>query len=269
MLHKKEGFSWTISRFKEYLGIKDKYKEWKNLNLRVIKPAYEELHEKANLWFEYDIEKDKQGNPYKINVKIVRGYYTVKDSPDFSAILEQETDIKFTLDYSTLGSRARDCFYILKHKLLINDINIIGEIVLEKLDEFYIWWETNEKKIEKQANPASMLLFYLNMTAKKGWLPRRWRLINETPESNNVKTDDYTDVLNCIRLELKNNLGELTYKTWFSTLQINNIDAENKKIVIKVPSVFVMDTIEDKYLEQFRDALEKVLGVGYSLTYNI
>lgn len=68
------GFSITVENFKKWLKIEDKYTDdFKSLYRRVIRPAYEELHENADCWFEVaEVYEMGENQPYKLNFKIVK-----------------------------------------------------------------------------------------------------------------------------------------------------------------------------------------------------
>lgn len=66
--------------FRSLLQLGTKYKEYKDLYKRVIKPAYIELHENADCWFELSEEyKSGEKEPYCLNFKIIRATLSAKD----------------------------------------------------------------------------------------------------------------------------------------------------------------------------------------------
>jgi len=74
------GFSITIDKFKKWLNIKNKYPEFKDLYKRIIRPAYEDLFEKADCWFEVaEVYKEDQTEPYKLNFKVIKGRTTKEE----------------------------------------------------------------------------------------------------------------------------------------------------------------------------------------------
>lgn len=77
----KGGFSITIAKFRKWLKLENKYKDYKDLYKRVIRPVYEELFENANCWFEvaevYKGETDTE--PHKLRFKVIRAAYTYKE----------------------------------------------------------------------------------------------------------------------------------------------------------------------------------------------
>lgn len=70
----KGGFSWEIDNLRTWLQLDpDEYQDIKDLEKRVIRPPYKELHENADCWFEYAfVYREGETEPYKINFKVIR-----------------------------------------------------------------------------------------------------------------------------------------------------------------------------------------------------
>lgn len=263
-----DGTSITIENLKKKLGLSGKYKKWTDFNTKVIRPAYEELYENADIWFEYEPIK-KDGEYYKINFKIVRGYLKVLKNPDDLRLVEEDNDIIFTLDISNFTQKEKQCYEALKYKLLINDDNIIGQIISEKVNDFFAWWDVNSKKLDKIDNPAGSLLYYLKMTLKFGWTPQKW-IIESTQLRQEKATlnPDYSEKWQriCDMLVLK--LGRSVVDTWFNSLYI--LDIKDKIITLRAPSKFVYEYIESNYIDDLGDVLRDVFkDEGIILNYNL
>lgn len=68
------GFSITYAKLRNWLKIGKKYSEYKDFYRNVIRPAYEELFEKSDVWFEVsEIYMQGEKEPYKLNFKVVKG----------------------------------------------------------------------------------------------------------------------------------------------------------------------------------------------------
>ncbi len=65
----KGGFSCSIEKFKEYLGISNKYKQIVHLKSKVLDASVRELKEKADLYFTYSLKKEGRKYVY-ISIKI-------------------------------------------------------------------------------------------------------------------------------------------------------------------------------------------------------
>ena len=66
----KDGFSYPLEDFKEMMGISGKYKQIIQLKERVLNVAKRELEEKADVWFDYSLEKKHSRAFNWIHVKI-------------------------------------------------------------------------------------------------------------------------------------------------------------------------------------------------------
>ncbi len=76
----KGGFSINMSKFRKWLKIENKYKNYKDLYKRVIRPVYEELFEKYDCWFEVSEVYDGQTKePYKLNFKVIKSSLSLKE----------------------------------------------------------------------------------------------------------------------------------------------------------------------------------------------
>ncbi len=69
---RKGGLRIPLADFRKMLGLENKYSEYKDLYKRVIKPAYDELFEKSDCWFEVG-EVEKKGKEIThLNFKIIK-----------------------------------------------------------------------------------------------------------------------------------------------------------------------------------------------------
>lgn len=76
----KGGFSIDLGKFRKWLMLEDKYKDYKDLYKRVIRPTYEELFERSNCWFEVaEVYRENESQPYKLNFKVIRQPLSQKD----------------------------------------------------------------------------------------------------------------------------------------------------------------------------------------------
>jgi chromosomal replication initiator protein len=70
----------------------------------------------------------------------------------------------------------------------------------------------------------------------------------------------------CLKL-IKDNINSQSYKTWFEP--IKPVKLEEKILTIQVPSHFFYEWLEEHYVGLLKKALEKSLGSGSKLEYNI
>ena len=65
----------------------------------------------------------------------------------------------------------------------------------------------------------------------------------------------------CLRL-FKENVSEQQYNTWFAPIILESYDEKSLELKVKVPSMFVYEYLEEKYV----DLLHKVLKTYYLCT---
>lgn len=87
---KKGGFSVLISRFRKQFKLEKKYPEFKDLYRYIIKPAYVELFENADCWFEFteSYRRPEDTEPYKLNFKVIKGVLSVAEKEKLEKVKE-------------------------------------------------------------------------------------------------------------------------------------------------------------------------------------
>ena len=73
---------------------------------------------------------------------------------------------------------------------------------------------------------------------------------------------------NCLRL-IKENVTEQQYKTWFESIVFERFDAENRTILVKVPSMYVYEYLEQYYVGLLSMVLKRCFGQQVQLTYRV
>ncbi len=66
---------------------------------------------------------------------------------------------------------------------------------------------------------------------------------------------------------IRDNVSEQAYKTWF--LPIVPLEFTDKTLLVRVPTQFFYEFLEDKYIDLLRKALYKVFGEGTQLMYDV
>ncbi len=80
-------------------------------------------------------------------------------------------------------------------------------------------------------------------------------------------SNTYTEVWNnCLKI-IQDNIPPQSFKTWFTP--IKPLKLENKVFTIQVPSQFFYEWLEEHYVGLLKRTLEKELGLGFKLEYNI
>jgi len=265
----KGGFSLTIEKFKKAFRIEDKYPTWGEVNSKVLKKAYKELHESADIWFEYDMIRDNQGKPYKINFKIVSGYYKVASTDEITSFPEMD-DVCYIMEYHSLNTNQKNCYHILTEQLLLNEEGVVGEIIYSRLEDFYKWWEVYKTKLNKLKNPAAYLLTYLKMTAKFNWKQQKWK-INKNLSSPKLNTSSVIPNQEYIKLwesayeKLTSMYDKTVCETWFKPIAITEVS--NNNVLLKVPSEFFAEFVYNKYGNTIKSIFEEILKGKFSIQY--
>ncbi len=73
---------------------------------------------------------------------------------------------------------------------------------------------------------------------------------------------------NCLHL-IKENVTEQQYKTWFESIVFERFDAENRTILVKVPSMYVYEYLEQYYVGLLSMVLKRCFGQQVQLTYRV
>jgi chromosomal replication initiator protein len=73
---------------------------------------------------------------------------------------------------------------------------------------------------------------------------------------------------NCLRV-IKENVTEQQYKTWFEPIVFECFDAENRTLLVKVPSMYVYEYLEQYYVGLLSKVLKRCFGQQVQLTYRV
>ena len=73
---------------------------------------------------------------------------------------------------------------------------------------------------------------------------------------------------NCLHL-IKENVTEQQYKTWFESIVFERFDAENRTLLVKVPSMYVYEYLEQYYVGLLSMVLKRCFGQQVQLTYRV
>ena len=73
---------------------------------------------------------------------------------------------------------------------------------------------------------------------------------------------------NCLRL-IKQNVTEQQFKTWFSPIVFESFDTSTRTLLLRVPSPFVYEYLEENYLDMLSRVLTRIYGKGVRLTYKV
>ena len=72
----------------------------------------------------------------------------------------------------------------------------------------------------------------------------------------------------CLQL-IKENVSEQQFNTWFKPIALESYDEKERKIKVRVPSMFVYEYLEEKYVNLLRKVITRVFGEGVGLAYRV
>ena len=72
----------------------------------------------------------------------------------------------------------------------------------------------------------------------------------------------------CLQL-IKENVTEQQYNTWFKPIVFESFKSQTKTVLVKVPSTFVYEYLEENYVDLLGKVLTRVFGAGVRLNYRV
>lgn len=143
----KGGVRLSYDKFRSWLQLEDKYQNFKDLYKRVIRPAYEALHEKADCWFELEEEYSSPDakEPAYLNFKIIKAAATVHEKEKLEL---QRRNIEGLL-FRRFQMEDKHIQQVLK---LVTLENVM--LVLEKIGEVANYISDNPGKIKNKPEYA-------------------------------------------------------------------------------------------------------------------
>ena len=73
---------------------------------------------------------------------------------------------------------------------------------------------------------------------------------------------------NCLAL-IKDNVTEQQYKTWFAPIVFESFSTESKDLLVRVPSPYVYEYLEQYYVSMLSKVLRRFFGEGVRLKYRV
>jgi chromosomal replication initiator protein len=68
---------------------------------------------------------------------------------------------------------------------------------------------------------------------------------------------------------IRENVSEQQYNTWFRPIAFESFNETTKTVLVKVPSPFVYEYLEENYVDLLRTVLQRTFGEGVQLSYRI
>ena len=72
----------------------------------------------------------------------------------------------------------------------------------------------------------------------------------------------------CLAL-IRENISEQQYNAWFKRTVFESFTKETKTVLLRVPSPFVYEYLEENYVDLLRKVLTRNFGQGINLSYRI
>ena len=72
----------------------------------------------------------------------------------------------------------------------------------------------------------------------------------------------------CLAL-IRENISEQQYNAWFKRTVFESFNEESKTVLLRVPSPFVYEYLEENYVDLLRKVLTRTFGMGVNLSYRI
>ena len=72
----------------------------------------------------------------------------------------------------------------------------------------------------------------------------------------------------CLAL-IRENLSEQQFNAWFKGIVFESFNEETKTVLLRVPSPFVYEYLEENYVDLLRKVLTRNFGQGINLSYRI
>lgn len=259
-----------------------KYDLFSDVKRRVLDPAMNELRKmseegRSDCYYEYEPifpPGKKRGLPDKLCFTIHSSNFGKEVTAQNKRLSETILIEKFLKN--ELQQTPTNCKKLLN---LLTDENISG--FQKKMKELKAYCQAPEHKIDNLRSYAwQSLIDYLeahqtsveeitsahlnnNNIESVGKMSGEQNVEDIQTEIQEVDLDKWNLFLN----EIRSRVGEQAYNIWF--IHIVPLSFENNVLVIKVPSKFFYEYIEEQYVEKIKEALFASFGENVKLMYNV
>ena len=249
---------------------RNKYLRWNAFYNSVIKTAEKELIEKfeaglSECYFEASPvykKGQKNGTPDYLHFKIFVSKQEKENMKNLTyTSLKIRTDESLRVDFKIKVKRQREQLLRMINQ---DNIHLFSDFLIEL-----------GAKIESENSTITDVGAYAFTSCQRF-------LLKNTPEAEIVpdtpKEEEFGDErifakeIEAFRKAMKKNVGEEAYITWFTPVRFVKIDKVEGgyDLTLEVPSKFVYDMIESKYLAQLRESLQtgfkkKIVSLKYRM----
>ena len=259
-----------VEKLRSMLRLENKYLRWNAFYNSVIKTAEKELIEKfeaglSECYFEASPvykKGQKNGTPDYLHFKIFVSKQEKENMKNLTyTSLKIRTDESLRVDFKIKVKRQREQLLRMINQ---DNIHLFSDFLIEL-----------GAKIESENSTITDVGAYAFTSCQRF-------LLKNTPEAEIVpdtpKEEEFGDErifakeIEAFRKAMKKNVGEEAYITWFTPVRFVKIDKVEGgyDLTLEVPSKFVYDMIESKYLAQLRESLQtgfkkKIVSLKYRM----
>lgn len=280
--HSMLGFSWQDEKTKEFELLN--YKQFSDMKRSVLDPAMKELKKMAkegrvDCYFDYEpiFPRGKtRGFPEKLVFSIYSsefGKKLIEENKNVSENIEIENFLKKELKQTTTN-----CYKLMK---LLTEENRGG--FQQKMKSLKTYCEDPAHKVE---NIRSYSWQSLN-----DYLQAHQPEVEEMPKTNDgsesvcdltgkdapTNNKDFKDEIviseedqqkwDLFKKCLEEKVSKEAYNTWMQPISF--VSYKDNRLLVKVPTKFFWEFLEEKYVDVLREAIECSFGAGTQLMYNI
>ena len=269
-----------MSEFREMLKLEDnEYPRFCDFYRKVIKPAYDDLKEKAlnnetNCYFELEKKwypgRAKKGTPDEIRFKIFKSEYGVQ-SEEYGMFMRDKIDLVSVLreEFQLGPSNARKFCDMLSdtnlqdfkneveriRSYLKNNTQIGNKAAYATTCFNAFFQKYKKKKKADNTGGGQQEISFANDEAEKIQKP-----VCTICEEDKQKWQKFLSIM-------KGKIEANSFKTWFMPMEF--VSFSDGILNVKVPSKFFYEFIEDKFVSEIKEAIYQSFGVETKLKYTI
>lgn len=266
-----------MSEFREMLKLEEnEYPRFCDFYRKVIKPAYDDLKEKAlnnetNCYFELEKKwypgRAKKGTPDEIRFKIFKSEYGMQ-SEEYGMFMRDKIDLVSVLreEFHLGPSNSR------KFCDLLTDTNL--QDFKNEVERIRSYLKSNSSIGNKAAYATACFNTFFEKFGKKKEnacqqnLPFIEELSDPKPkEIKSMLDEDQLEMWNSFLSMIESQIPADSFDIWFKPMVPYSFQEDT--LIIKVPSQFFYEYIEDKFIDTIQSVFYQTFGKGSKLAYNI
>lgn len=267
----------TMSEFREMLKLEDhEYPRFCDFFRKVIKPAYDDLKEKAlnnetNCYFELEKKwypgRAKKGTPDEIRFKIFQSEYGAQ-SEEYGMFMRDKIDLVSVLreEFQLGPSNSR------KFCDLLTDTNL--QEFKNEVERIRSYLKNNSSIGNKAAYATSCFNAFFKKMDKKKEDSEQQNLpfVEDMPDTKpkEIKlllSEEELEMWNSFLSIIESQMPADSFNTWFKPMIPYSF--QENTLMIKVPNRFFYEYVEDKFINTIQGAFYQVFGECSKLVYSV